>query len=393
MNVLFVINNLYLKGNGLCASARRTIGKLREAGLTVEAISGPNPDPQGPQPKFLLKDLNIPVIEWFCKKQGYQFADTERDIIKQAVQWADVVHIEEPFDLQNAVATEAIRQGKAVTGTYHLHPENLFASAGLEKSHFFNDSTMRIWKETVFDKCQILQCPTQNVKDRLNRWHYKSELRVISNGLVLEELFHPDENTPRKRISDAKYQIISIGRLSAEKDYITLLKAMRYSKHAKEIQLILAGRGPKEKQLFDYSCKLIHKRVLKYAPRYGFFALEELQQLATGSDLFIHCASIEVEGLSCMEAIQTGLVPVIASGKLTATSQFALSQRSIYPAKNPRALAQRIDYWLENEEARKAEAERYKGLGEEYDINKSIRALIQMFEDAIARRKEVANIK
>ena len=383
MKVLFVINNLYTKGNGLCASARRTIKKLREAGLEVEALSGANPDKNGEQPKFALRNSNILIIDWFCKKQGYQFAEADRQVIQKAVEWADVVHLEEPFQIQYATACEAIKQGVPLTATYHLHPENLFASAGLEKSRSFNDSTMRIWKDTIYDKCRIVQCPTQNVKDRLQRWRYKSELRVISNGLVLEDLYHPDRETaPQKRISDAKYQVLAIGRLSAEKDYITLLKAMRYSRHSKEIQLILAGRGPKETQLFDYACKLIHKRVLSYMPRFGFFDLEDLQQLAVGSDVYVHCATIEVEGLSCMEAIQTGLLPIIARGKLTATSQFALSNACTYPAHDPRGLAKCLDYWLENEEKRKEEAKKYVGLGDAYDINLSIAALVKMFEDA-----------
>lgn len=384
MKVLFVINNLYTQGNGLCASARRTIKKLREAGLEVEALSGENPDPNGEQPKFALRNQNILIIDWFCKKQGYQFAEADRKVIREAVQWADVVHLEEPFEIQYLAACEAVKQGVALTATYHLHPENLFASGGLEKSRSFNDSTLRIWKDMIYDKCAIVQCPTQNVKDRLTRWRFKSELRVISNGLVLEELYHPDRTTDKgKRISDAKYQVLAIGRLSAEKDYITLLRAMKYAKTAKDIQLVFAGRGPKESQLFEKACKLIHSRRLTYMPRFGFFNLPELQALSVGSDVYVHCASIEVEGLSCMEAIQTGLMPIIARGKLTATSQFALSNSCTYPAHDARALAKCLDYWLTHDEERQREAAKYVGLGKDYDINLSIKALVQMFDDAM----------
>ena len=86
-----------------------------------------------------------------------------------------------------------------------------------------------------------------------------------------------------------------------------------------------------------------------------------------------------------MEAIQTGLLPIIASGKLTATSQFALSPECTYPCKKSKALAERIDYWLDHNEERKAEAKKYVGLGKEYDIEKSIDALVQMFNDAVEK--------
>lgn len=42
MKILFVINNFYIEGNGLAASARRTVKALRDAGHEVRILSGPN---------------------------------------------------------------------------------------------------------------------------------------------------------------------------------------------------------------------------------------------------------------------------------------------------------------------------------------------------------------
>lgn len=389
MRILFVINNYYTKGNGLAASARRTVKKLREAGLDVQVLSGPNPDPKGEQPMFLLDSLTLPLVDFIVKKQGYEFAKTELDVIEAAVDWADVVHVEEAFVLQAATCFVARKKGKAITGTYHLHPENLFASAGLEKSRAFNDSVMRFWRDTVFNKCRILQCPTDNVRWRLNKWHYKAELRVISNGLVLEDLMHisPEDAKMAQKATNAPYQLLAIGRFSKEKDYITLLKAMRYTPFAKDIQLVFAGRGPKEAQLKEYAAKLVKKGVLRHEPLFDFFSLPQLQQLAAASDLYIHCAFIEVEGLSCMEAIQTGLVPIIAKCDLSATAQFAQSPASVYRARNAHQLANRITYWLAHEPERKAEAEKYRNLGIRYNIDDSVKALVKMFEDAYRRNE------
>ena len=123
--------------------------------------------------------------------------------------------------------------------------------------------------------------------------------------------------------------------------------------------------------------------VIKYNPVFGFYPLDELQKLSRGSDLYIHLAYIEVEGLSCMEAVQTGLLPIIAKGKYSATSQFAYDEKSTYIEKDPKDLADKIDYWLEHETERINEANKYKGLVYEYNIDYSIDALIEMFNDAI----------
>ncbi|MBP5445955.1 MAG: glycosyltransferase [Acholeplasmatales bacterium] len=381
MKILFVINNFYTKGNGLCASARRTVKKLKERGLDVRILSAKNPDPNGEQPDYILDDYKMPIFNHLIKKQGYSFAKTNKRIAIDAINWADIIHLEEPFAIEMAVAKLAKNMNKPCTATYHLHPENLFATVHLDKT-FLNGLTLKWWKKSCFDKCKIIQCPTENVKERLEANGFKSELRVISNGLVVEDLVNTND-TEVKKISDAKYTIITIGRYSVEKNLKTLLNAMKYSKHNKEIQLIFAGKGPQEKKLKKLANKLVKKGVLKYNPVFGFYPLDELQRLSRGSDLYIHLAYIEVEGLSCMEAVQTGLLPIIAKGKFSATSQFANDQNSTYTEKDPKDLASKIDYWLENGEKRKAEALKYKDLVYEYNIEYSIDALIEMFSDAI----------
>ncbi len=386
MKVLFVINSIYTKGNGLATSARRTVRYLKEAGVDVRVLSAKNPDPNGEQPDFPLKEYTLPLIGFLVRKQGFAFAEINRDVIHEAVAWADVIHLEEPFDLEIAVAKEAIEQGVPMTATYHLHPENLFATAHLQNDPYFNRMTMRFWRNHIYNLCEIVQCPTENVRQRLAKWHYKAELRVISNGLTIEEGV-PSPQQSDLTLSNAKYRIITIGRYSVEKDLITLLKSMKYSAFSQDIELVLAGRGPTEHTLKKYADKLYKKGILRYPVQFGFFALPDLQKLAEESDLYVHCAIIEVEGLSCMEAIRVGLVPVIAKGKLTATSQFALSEKSVYTAKKPKELARRIDYWLAHEEERKEEAVRYKGMDRTYDINKSVSQLISMFEDAIAKKE------
>ena len=186
-----------------------------------------------------------------------------------------------------------------------------------------------------------------------------------------------------KKSDDEYTRIVSIGRLSREKDEMTLIKAMKFSKYSNKIKLIFAGRGPLENKLKKLAYKYYMHKYINVYPTFGFYSIGELQTLARSCHLYIHCASIEVEGLSCLEAIQTGLVPIIAEAKYSATTQFALRSENKFPAHNAKELAKRIDFWIEHKELRKQEEEKYKKLKEEYDINKSIEKLIQMFNDAI----------
>lgn len=380
MRILFVINNLYSDGNGLCASARRTIGLLRARGLEVRVLSACG-EKDGQTPDYPLPDWHMPLFGPLVAKQGYQFGARDKAVIREALAWAELVHLEEPFFLQMTVCRMARRMGVPCVATYHLHPENFFASVGLQRSRWFNSMTLWVWKTYVFDHCRIVQCPTEAVRERLARRRFRAELRVISNGLLPEE--HPGTG-PHIHRPGEPYNILAVGRYSEEKDQMTLLRAMRYTKNAPSIRLILAGRGPKEEKLRAAAEKLCQDGVLKIPPVFGFYSADGLRELFAQADLYIHCATVEVEGLSCMEAVRTGIVPLIAAGPLTATAQFALRGESVFPVGDAKALAAGIDYWLSDDEARRREAEKYTALGTQYAIGLSIDALTQMYQDALA---------
>ena len=378
MKILYVMNNAYTKGNGLAGSCRRTVQFLQDAGEDVRILSAQGPD--GEKPDYVLPDDIIPIFSGIIKKQGYAFAKCDDDVIREAVRWADVVHLDEPFDLQIRTCKIAEEEKKALTATYHLHPEHFYASVHLRKSRYLNSTTMMVWMNTVFNRCRIVQCPTENVRKRLERWHCRAELRVISNGMLPDE----PKNLPSPiQKPDGIFLVVTTGRYSEEKDQITLMKAMRFSKYADRIQLVFAGRGPIEQKLRKEADVLLQNGTVRLAPIFGFYSLSELQAIYRQADLYIHCAIIEVEGMSCMEAIQTGLVPIIAEGKLTATPQFALSKESIFHERDAKELAERIDYWLSDDDRREHEEKRYIGMGAEYDIRESIEQLQQMYSDAI----------
>lgn len=383
MKILFVLNNLYIAGNGLSASARRIIKALREAGEDVRVLSGPNADPAGPQPDFPLKNFNFLFFQPIIESQGYQYASTDKRVLRKAIEWADVVHLEEAFVLQVHTVKMAARLGKPVTGTYHLHPENVFCSLGMGRWKGINQLLLNVWRDWVFNHCSLLQCPTKNVYERLSRNHFKSELRVISNGVIPDRCIRPQDPPADYMDPERPFKVIYIGRLSVEKDQPTLLKAMRYSAFADRIQLRFAGQGPQAKKDMRMARKLYEDGVVKYEPEFLFCSRDELRVLAAEADLCVHCATIEVEGLSIMEALQQGAVPVIAEGPHTGTSQFALDERSLFPAKDARTLAARIDWWLSHPQERWEQGKRYVASMAQYDIAQSAEALIGIFKDAV----------
>lgn len=389
MKILFVINNLYVHGNGLCASARRTLAELEKQGEEVRVLSGPNKQASGPQPDFPLKEFRFPIFQPIIEANGYSYSESDEKVIEAAVRWADVVHLEEMFVLQWKVIKVAKRLGKPLTATYHLHPENIAYNISplLGKWAGLNRMLLRAWKKHIYDDCRFIQCPTMNVQDRLRRYHVKAVTETISNGVIPDACIRP--LTPPENYLDPErpLEVIYIGRLSLEKDQPTLLEAMRYSKYAKRIRLHFAGNGPKAAKYKKMADKLVKDGVVKYAPEFCFLNRNELRELAANADLCVHCATVEVEGLSIMEALQQASTPVIAVGHLSGTAQFALDRRCKFPEGNPEALANRIDYWLDHPKERWEMGMRHAKSMEQYDIAKSVTALRHALAEAVETKK------
>ena len=401
LKLLFVINNLYTRGNGLSASARRTIILLRERGHDVRVLSsGTTEQAQAcnfTAPEFPLPARHFPLADAIISAQGYAFAKPKRKVIKQAVAWADVVHLEEPFGLQARTAHVAKRVGTPVLATYHIHPENITATIHLDGLWPLNALLLASWRRRIYALVQVVQCPSDSVRQRLQRWGLGDKLVTISNGVGLTpskpevsaktECSEPSgrqvetKQTPGEAQPEGEqiYRLLVVGRFSREKDQATVLKAMRHSRYASQIQLVFAGRGPTEKSLRRAASRLVRDGVLKHAPSFNFFDAAGLDTQAEQADLYIHAAFIEVEGLSCLEVLRHGVVPVIAHSPLTATSQFALDAHSRFKARDPKALARAIDYWFSDNERRQTEAQKYLNIGAHYDINDCVSRLESVY--------------
>ena len=157
------MNDLYTRGTGLAASARRTIALLRERGHDVRVLSAPPLDGDDcgiGAPDYLLPHLRVPLLAPLIASQGYAFARSDRRQIDRALDWSDVVHLEEPFMLQAVVARRTRDRGMPAMVTYHIHPENLTASVCLDRCTLLNRAILEVRKRFIVNRCGALQSPS-----------------------------------------------------------------------------------------------------------------------------------------------------------------------------------------------------------------------------------------
>ena len=172
-----------------------------------------------------------------------------------------------------------------------------------------------------------------------------------------------------------KIVILSIGRYAREKSQDTLIKALKYSKYKEKIQLILAGQGVKE----NYYKKLAKN--LPISPIFKFFDRDEIVDIINYSDMYVHPAEMELEGIACLEAITCGKLVIVSSSKLSATKEFAVSKKCIFEKRNPKDLARVIDYFIEHEDEKHLCEQKYLKESKVYDQDSCMEQMEKMIKE------------
>lgn len=380
MKILLLTDQFYDANNGLTISARRFAKVLKDHGNDVRIASyGTEQNRLENKDCYIFKKQYIPIFDNLITSQGMTFAKTDDELLTKAIQWADIVHFLSPFALTHHAIKIAKKLGVPYTGAFHVQPENITSSIHMGNLAFVNSGIYAWFNHYVYKYCPHVHCPSNFIANELKKHKYTSSLHVISNGIDPDFKYMKEEKP--EELKD-RFVILMIGRLSIEKRQDVLIDAVKKSKYSDKIQLILAGKGPRKKQLYSAAKDLPNPIII------NFFSKQELLKTIASSDLYVHAAEAEIEAMSCMEAFACGLVPIIANSKKSATPQFALDDRSLFECGNSDDLACKIDYWIEHKEE-KAEAEiKYAKLAEKYNLDKCVREAEIMFSEAIKEVKD-----
>lgn len=375
MRIVLVIDQYDNLNNGTTATARRYAQALRDRGHQVRILAAGETGTD----KITVPEFRIPFFQFLVDKQGFCFAKPVDEAYYQAFRGADIIHFYLPTRFCRR-GEELARQMKIPTiAAFHLQPENVTYSIGLGKNRWANEMLYRFFYRYFYQRFQCIHCPSGFIAAQLARHSYDNTCYVISNGV--DKRFIPKTTTKPQALQN-KFSVLMIGRLSGEKRQDIIIKAAQLTKHRDKIQLVFAGRGPKEKAYRKLAAGLPHP------PLFGFYTAPKLHGLICGCDLYVHASDAEIEGIACMEALACGLVPVISDSPLSAAKDFALSPESLFAAGDPQSLADRIDFWIDHPEQRRAMGKAYAEKAEEMRVEHCVAQAEQMYRQAIATYRE-----
>ena len=241
LTIALVVDTVGNQGNGTSNSALQWAAELERQGHHVRLVGIGAPE-------YPARVNRVPLVSWVAAKQLMQFAEPSDTLFRTAFQGVDVVHIYMPFKFGRRAAKVAHQMGIPVTAGFHLQPENVLYSAGpLRRIPGISSFLYWLFKHWLYKHIDHIHVPTEMTASLLRAHGYKAKLHVISNGY--SPVYSPKKPADPDASAPVPFRVIASGRLASEKDQITLIKAVSMSRHAGDIQLVIAGTGPLKQYL------------------------------------------------------------------------------------------------------------------------------------------------
>ena len=387
MKIVFVLECANKLNNGTTATCNRFAEELRKKGHEVVILGCEFADKQPRENYVGTPHYVFPVFEPLIAKEGFTFARCDIATIYEAIKDADLVHVFLPMKLGKTAQLIADGLDIPVTSAYHLQPQNITSAIHLGHMQFINWALYLSFKIYIYNSIRHIHCPSPMIERELKRHHYtKNVTHAISNGVI--PFFHKIDSHKPERYQD-KIVVCMSGRLASEKRQDLIIKAVASSKYNSRIQIILCGGGPNEKSY----AKLAKKKGLANPLIMRFCSQEELREILCYSDIYVHASDFETEGISAIEAITCGALPLISDSRLSATNSFSLNDEvCLFHHGSVASLREKMEWMIEHPKECAELKEAYALASPKFALSRQVQALEDMFLEAVKEKKEGKDI-
>ncbi|MBR2903400.1 MAG: glycosyltransferase [Clostridia bacterium] len=380
MKIALICDVLGEENNGTTIAAMSLLRYLKKRGHEVRLVCA-DADKKGQKDVYVVPNLSFgKLLDDYVAKVGVTIAKADKEIVREALQGVDVVHVLLPFLLGKEATKIAKEMGLPVTASFHMQAQNFTSYVKMNKVAPLNTAVYRFIYNNVYKHVDLIHYPTKFIQDLFEKEVKKKTLgRVISNGV--HDYVRAKKVEKPKEMAD-KIVVLTTGRYAREKSQDTLIKAIKYSKYKDKIQLILGGQGVKEKHYKKLA------KDLPVPPIFHFYSRTEIIDVLNYADMYVHPAEMELEGISCLEAIACGKLTIVSDSKLSATRTFAVDDRCVFKKRNPKDLARVIDFWIEHPEEKKACEKAYLESAQHFEHESCMEQMEAMLFDAVKGKAE-----
>jgi glycosyltransferase involved in cell wall biosynthesis len=251
----------------------------------------------------------------------------------------DVIHVHSPFTIARSALAYAKKKQIPVIATHHT---DFLKYLSYYKAGFLKPLGLAIYKN-IYNRIDLVTTPSVQMSEVLIKQGIKN-VKTIPWGVDLSR-FNPRFRSEKWRTEITggdinKKILLYVGRLTWEKDFKTFALTYKLLKdNRSDFVMVLAGEGPIQREL---------EKLMKGAIFLGYINGQNLSEVYASSDILLYPSSTETFGMSAIEGMASGLVPVVAdSGGLQSMVKDGESGL-LGKTKNPQNFYEKISQLLDD---------------------------------------------
>jgi glycosyltransferase involved in cell wall biosynthesis len=357
--------------------------QLEELGHEVSVFTLGDPDPDGDEPG-VIRSKAIPLRDY-----GYHFGVGYTSKAQDRLRDMDVLHCHHlvaAVDLAHRYARCPIvftnhTRLDLYTGTYlPLLPQQAA------------DALMRqIWPEYT-DMAEVVIAPSESVGKVLAEFGVRCPIEVIPNGVDLQPFMKPSQ--PRSKgdlgIPDTAVMMIYVGRLSEEKNIVTLFKQFSIAASIlPDLHLCLVGQGPAEEDLKELARGMGCSERIHFM---GAVTYPEIPNFLAAADLFVTASITEVHPLTVIEAMASGL-PIAATCSPGVIDSVDNGVTGFLAEGPEQGLAAAMVGLAVSPELRQRMGSAARNASQSYDIHRTVVNTVELYERLRRTRPDLQRIR
>ncbi|RAK05248.1 glycosyltransferase involved in cell wall biosynthesis [Halanaerobium saccharolyticum] len=370
LKIAMFTNNYFPVIGGVPISIQRLSKALRKRGHEVK-IFAPEYKEQTENEENIIRCNSL----YHYQESGLEFPVTNiysPQIKKEFVaEDFDLVHAHHPFWLGNKGRKLSERFNLPLAFTYHTRLEKYahYVPNILFMRKLFANRLSHFLIKSFANKTDAVFAPTESTKEYLRNVGVSRYIKVMPTGIDFDYYKCSQEkidNLRSKLIGDSEHLLISVSRLSKEKNLYFILDGIKRLKEKSDLnfKLIIIGSGS-EKESIERFIK--DNDLENYIELIGAVDFKEMAKYYLASDLFVFASTTETQGMVLLEAM-AGYNPVVAVKSSGIDDVIENDYNGYKTEEDIEKWSSRIEELLNNSDKFKQSSQNARKIAESYSI-------------------------